>query len=187
MTRAYFRTLAPRVAPAKAPSVAARTDLVRTLVEDGVIEPAAAPRLLTAAGGDESSALDPLLLRAMWCLAEEAPDVYAQRSEELAYLANVLVAGCTFERRRARPSEAIQVVIAVVNHGLATIAAQTMSGEREDAAVEALRTHAADGIFRMAWSALHGSDIHVDLARVLERASQLGGSIDTVVVHPVPR
>jgi uncharacterized protein DUF6178 len=42
----------------------------------------------------------------------------ARRDEELGYLANVLVAGCSFQSRRFRPVEAADAVLAACNLGL---------------------------------------------------------------------
>lgn len=43
---------------------------------------------------------------------------YEQRSGELAYLANVLIAGCSFQSRRFRAVEAADAVLAICNLGL---------------------------------------------------------------------
>ncbi len=50
--------------------------------------------------------------------AERPAAAQARHEEELGYLANVLVAGCSFESRRFRPVEAADAVLAACNLGL---------------------------------------------------------------------
>ena len=57
-------------------------------------------------GSGKRRSREPLLVRAMRALAETDSVAFAARSEELAYLANVLVAGDSIEGRRYRPAEA---------------------------------------------------------------------------------
>ncbi len=147
ITRAYFRT-AHNSAPVASPVPRVGDDLARLLAaahaEDA--EPAA-PRLgvSSAAGARES-----LLARAMRALAVHDPMAFAARSEELAYLTNVLVVGTSFEGRRPRPIEAIQIALEAVDRGLAmTIASQR--GDELTRAVDVLRETGADILFRRAW------------------------------------
>jgi hypothetical protein len=143
LTRAYFRGLAKGVAPASkrpappAPAAAPAPDLVRLLRDAGIVEP---PRRLLPAPG----AAEPLLVAAMRPLAAEP--AFAERGEELAYLANVLAAGCSFRGRRFRPAEAVRAAIATCSLGL-----ELVSGARIRDATAALRTHTADTLFRVAW------------------------------------
>ena len=51
-------------------------------------------------------------------LQERDPAVYRRCTEELAYLANVLLSGCSFRSRRFRPVEAADAALAVCNLGL---------------------------------------------------------------------
>jgi hypothetical protein len=128
LTRAWFRELVPRrPAPARGTGLAA-------VVEESQ------PLLLTAHAGE------PLLVVALRRLAEEGDPAFDARSEELAYLANVLAAGCSLEGRRMRPVEATRAAIAFVSRGLEL----EVRGAR--AATELLRTRQADGLFRAAWA-----------------------------------
>ena len=163
VTRAYFRGLAksptgspgtPRSRQPVAPS--ARTEagvhdapagepsgLARVLLEAGVVAPlaGATPRL----GAGARAAREPVLVRAMRALAETDPVAFASRSEEIAYLANVLVAGASIDGRRYRPAEAVQRAIDVCSRGL-----ELASKNADPIAI--LRKHPAEGLFRLAWS-----------------------------------
>ena len=50
--------------------------------------------------------------------AEADPAAHARRTAEIAYLANVLVAGCAFRSRRFTKAEAAEAVLATCNLGL---------------------------------------------------------------------
>jgi NAD(P)-dependent dehydrogenase (short-subunit alcohol dehydrogenase family) len=56
----------------------------------------------------------------MRVLAEKDAAVFAARSEEIAYLANVLVAGASIDGRRYRPAEAVREAVEVVQSGART-------------------------------------------------------------------
>jgi hypothetical protein len=119
VTRAYFRELArpedarrPKHVASAASSTSTDRSPWRALFEKaGVILPseqALAP----------SDAASMLLERTLVELSEREPGVYAERMEELAYLANVLVAGYAPLGRRMRPIEALEEAMRVCNAGL---------------------------------------------------------------------
>jgi len=74
------------------------------------------PLLLPGAsgGGDRLSRIRAQLLFAQ----HHDSAAHARRTEELAYLANVLIAGCSFQSRRFRAVEAADAVLAICNLGL---------------------------------------------------------------------
>lgn len=188
VTRAYFRRLVKTSAPAKrapgkapppttAPGktnpakagnadqkqlVSSREDALDDLLREAAAEKGAG-RSLQLTAGPRVAAAEPLLVRAMRRLAEEDAARFTERTEELAYLVNVLVAGCSFRGRRLRPVEAAAAVIATCSEGLAlalqgkgprkAAAATTTSPTTPtlEAAWTALRDHPADGLFRLAW------------------------------------
>jgi hypothetical protein len=147
LTTAYFRELARREragrSGAGAPPTAADTQrqvdaFLATLQEGGVLEPAR-PRLLLGAGdaGDDRLArIRALLLQ----VQERDGAAHARHTEELAYLANVLVAGCSLGGRRFRAVEAADAVLAVCNLGL----------EKRNADASDLV-----GVFRAGWNVLY--------------------------------
>lgn len=96
-------------------------------------------------------------------------DTLAARQSELAYLANVLVAGATIGARRVRPVEAVRAAIAIVEHG--------MSIAPRDANPSTLTL---DALFRLGWAELRAAAVRAgslvtaenDLSILLEPGSQ---------------
>lgn len=120
VTRAYFRGLSRKPAltrPARPAPAAPGGGLRALLAEEGITAPPAAP-MLPAGPGRAAAGPEPLLVTAMRRLAAEDPARFEERTEELAYLANVLVAGASFRGRRLRPVEAAAAVIAACSEGL---------------------------------------------------------------------
>jgi hypothetical protein len=87
--------------------------------------------------------------------------VYLTRSEELAFLANTLVAGCSIQSRAFTPREASNAAVAICNLGL----------EQLGAALPAafLMDHALVTAFEMGWAVLH-EDVSMFTAAQLARA-----------------
>jgi Family of unknown function (DUF6178) len=172
LTTSYFRKLDARAAASRKADVAEPPSrevdpdepeggrFLAMLEEEGVLAPSQRP--LLPAG--EKDAPDRLArIRAQLLYAREHDSAaYMRRSDELGYLANVLIAGCSFQSRRFRPVEATDAVLAVCNLGLEN------------------RPHAAGGVlpaaflveqelvtvFRWGWSVLH-ERVCLDLARRL--------------------
>jgi len=145
ITRAHFRGLEPVVAegPAARPT-ASRPEpppLRQLLAEAGALSTAPEP-------GPET---DSLFRRTLGSLYETDPGVHQRLLEELAYLANVLIAGDTTAARTRRPAEAAEQVLALCDEGLRAIAPRDEGGE--EAAQAALRAWGAVGLFRLAWAA----------------------------------
>lgn len=154
VTRAYFRERevpspardadAGASAPAAdsaGPDAASAERLLAALHEAELLPEAPA---LLAAPGTEPDPFRTALLR----LAERDPAAHARRMEELAYLANVLVAGADRDGRAWRPVEAAQEVVAVCAVGLAHLLGAEPT---PDAAADALARHGADRLFRLGW------------------------------------
>jgi hypothetical protein len=156
MTRAYFRNVGRRGAPsprqaAAVPRAGARpaSGLARLLSEAGV---AGSPLSLPA---PDSPKAEPLVVSALRRLAADEPRRFFERSEELAYLANVLVAGCAFQGRRFRPAEAVLAAVATTNLGLELATGPAAGRDGLDAAVRLLAERALDLLFRSAFRVLH--------------------------------
>lgn len=126
VTASYFRELAARNTerarrqPSDSVAVATAEPLeqeVRAFLSN-LDEPAAARsalrRLLPSGAGERLSQLRRHLLR----LQSHDAAAYLRSTEELAYLANVLVSGCSLQSRRFRPGEAADAALAVCNLGL---------------------------------------------------------------------
>ena len=154
LTRAYFRERAASAAPpgpaepreAAAPAGAGRADdsgerLLAALREAEIL-PSAQPLL-----APPEQKLD-VFRAALAHLAERDPDAHAQRMDELAYLANVLIAGASSGARAYRPVEAVEAVIEICTAGLAHLLGGPPG---EQAAAEALASHRADRLFLAGW------------------------------------
>ncbi len=147
ITRVYFRELKPvaaagaATAPAAAlaPSRPVRQLLAEAGVETGAQEPA-------HAGGSR-------FRQTLAELYEHDPRAHQRLVEELAYLANVLIAGDTSAERSWRPVEAAERVLELCDEGLRAIA------DRGGAATaqETLLRWGAVGVFRVAWASRSGA------------------------------
>lgn len=144
VTRAYFRE---RDASASAPPPDAGSGerpAARLLAElrDAGVLPEAPP--LLAPPGEAPHPFRAGLER----LQERDPAVHARRMDELAYLANVLLAGASRDGRAYRPVEAVEAVVETCTAGLAHL----LGGPATAAgAADALVRHGADRLFRLGW------------------------------------
>lgn len=86
-------------------------------------------------------------------LAHADPQLHALRSQELVYLANILMAGCAFQNRAFRHVEAAQAAIAVCNLGLEYWLTQPEAVQCP--LEEQLARHSAINLFRAGYSMLH--------------------------------
>ncbi|HEY7173193.1 MAG TPA: DUF6178 family protein [Vicinamibacterales bacterium] len=168
IAQAYFRTAASQepvtditeaagecadpadVPPGTAAPAAAMADVMDALSEAGVLKPQ--PRALLAAAPEDARArlarLEPLLEFAR----EIDPRAWAKRTEELAFVANALVAGGSMQSRPFTPKEASEAAAAICNLGLENwpAAARTEvpalpNGVTAGTEVPALRSGAAAG------------------------------------------
>jgi hypothetical protein len=134
LARAYFREVEPFVpsepevgSPAGLLNSASESEppdlsdrvasIVDVLRDAGVLTPP--PRALLGAGAeDEKAPALPRIQAFLQAALDLDPVTYSQRTEELAYLANVLVAGCSIQTRRFTEREASDAAIAICNLGL---------------------------------------------------------------------
>ena len=115
VSAAYFRDLKGRAQPQE-DSGDGRATAFLASIEAGVLNEPRRSLLPGApsAGGDPLSRVRAQLLFAQ----DHDHAAHARRTEELTYLANVLVAGCSFQSRRFRAAEASDAVLAICNLGL---------------------------------------------------------------------
>jgi hypothetical protein len=175
ITRAYFRNLgsAPRdvtgaAAPAAEPATrdAGLSKLQTALEEAGVVAPARTTALLAAGDERSSGKKRSLIERVLERSIAADPRVHGERLEELAYLANVLLAGCAHRGRSLRPVEAARLAMAVCEVGLERIGASIAGKRGADArASAAWARHSAVKAFRIGWHLLH-----VELEREPDRS-----------------
>jgi hypothetical protein len=198
VTRAYFRELVRRTGTGRSPQVArapashdqvardqaardqaareqAARDQAAPLVEvlrQAEVLPETRSPLLLEGRSDAAPLPVGLLAHAIPRLQQEAPEAHAARMEELAYLANVLIAGCSVGGRGFRPLEAAQVAVATVNLGLEHLleiaSAERGSPEARDRrAVEVLASEGADKLFLLGVQLLQ--QLALEAPRTLER------------------
>jgi hypothetical protein len=167
VTRAYFRDVDARTTardveppqspadvppdPAQQASAAAGTAMVDLLQQAGVI-----PRDTRALLAAPQQTAPPRLARIraqLECLHDTAPDVYAQRNVELAYLANVIAAGVTIQSRPVRAEEASEAVMAVCNLGVESWPAPWQSSGASPGVF--LIHHDLVWVFQVGWTVLH--------------------------------
>jgi hypothetical protein len=161
LTRAYLREIdrgrpAATFGPAAHAAVRALPPAVRQELDE--VGPGGGTLLL---GGEPTrTSTIGVFTEAMRDLGRDTPSIFGQRMEELAYLANVLIAGLDRDGARLRPQDATHAVIATVCYG-ATLEVRSRRPKamwtappvpREFA--EVLRQHGADILFRLASSAL---------------------------------
>jgi hypothetical protein len=111
--------------------------------------------------GSESAADDATLLQGMLAfVSDRDPKAHARRTDELAFLANAVLAGASLQGRPLAPGEASQAVLAVCNLGLErwpaqwldTSAARGRAGGLPDDLL--LRTDFI-AAFQVGWTVLH--------------------------------
>lgn len=157
LTRAYFRDV-ERSRPTTMPAPAAQASV-------HALPPAVLRELDEADGGKlalsgssaRATTLD-VFTEALRNLGRDEPGLFSERMEELAYLANILIAGHERDDARLRPKEAADAVIATVCFG-AVIEVRGRHSRRKAPPtladfVRVLRQRGVDLLFRIASSAL---------------------------------
>ena len=159
VARAYFRALrdvrdaegvgsgakelaARGAAPAgdvAAQSIAAVIDVLR---EAGIVEPP--PRALLAGSQTQPRRLGSIQAQMEFLFARD-PVAYAARTEEIAFLANTIMAGCSIQERSLTAEEASTAAVATCNLGLETLAP----------GIGFLVEHDLIGVFQAGWTVLH--------------------------------
>jgi hypothetical protein len=147
ITRAYFRRFgAAQFQQTAAAKIQPPDSLSRLLQEAGI--PTSPLRQLA-----ESRPSENIFLRALLALSERDPDSEVQRRAELTYVANVLVAACSFRGQRFRPFEAARAVLATCNLGMERV----LSGRVGDVrlASQLLVERCAEQLFSIGWHVLY--------------------------------
>lgn len=158
MTKAYLRDVerahhAPAPAPHEEVALRALPPALLRELEASSVE---------ISGPSPSAFTERAFMEALRELGSVDPAVFTQRMEELAYLANVLVAGHERGGARLRPREATEAALATVSYGAALEIRGGRAPERRGDPVTAseltalLRHREADVLFRVASSALAG-------------------------------
>ena len=136
MFAAYQQSLAVESASAVA-------GVIEVLRGAGVLGDTTRARL--PAARDERSPVNAALNHYLQCCAESGDAAWMARDEELAFLANALVGGCSVQGRPCTPSEAMDAVAATCNLGL----------EYWPRHWRAASSHGLVTVFQVGWSVLH--------------------------------
>lgn len=143
IARDYARSIELAADPEEAPVVSAAEEIeVAGILAAAGVAPLEAPRALL-----ESGAVQPAtrIQRCMRVAFERDQVAYGERHVELAYLANVLIAGCSIQARPFTAKEAADASVAICNLGL----------EQLPEAPDYLVTHDLIGAFQLGWTTLH--------------------------------
>jgi hypothetical protein len=177
VTRAYFRGLRDEPTRTKAnqptaspkagrPASSESSDLVDVLREAGIVAPLQANHLIEGRSAGKAKAQLDRFAEALRGLADKHPHIHGDRMRELAYLANVLAAGCSLDGRPMRPVEAARAAVATCNLGLAHLCGGQGKPETDARMLEAT---AADRLFLVGWNIL----FHAVVLPAAERAKEL--------------
>ena len=149
---AYFRETkwpAPLTSPPSPPSDHASEPvaaIVEVLREAGVLPQQ--PRALLRGSHDDAPRLARIQAQ-MQAVHDRDQASYSTRMEELAFLANTLLAGCPLQARAFTPREASDAAVAVCNLGLQNWFAGTMLPD------DFLLAHDLVSVFQVGWTTLH--------------------------------
>jgi hypothetical protein len=159
MTRRHLQTIEPQQVRSVIPervsaSVKALAEAVDGL--DGDQSESAAKAISEGTSAGRSSEL--VLTRVMTELRRDNPELYGERSVELAFLVNVLMSGCSYRGRHFRAAEALDAVLATVNLG-SRILVRTGDPKAKRCGVEdvsrVLSRESMVKLFRAGWNVLY--------------------------------
>jgi len=170
LARAYFRALEEKAERANVNSesepvaagseaLPASDDIVEAVAavfdvlhEAGVLEQA--PRALL--GGSEGGAARLGRFQAhMQFVLDGDQAAYSARNEELAYLANTLMAGCAIQARPFTAQEASDAAVAVCNLGLENWPPHWLPANATSLPASFLADHDLVSVFQVGWAVLH--------------------------------
>ncbi len=154
--------------------------LLDVLLDAGIL--AQQPRALLAGSQEQVPRLT-LIHNHMRFVLDRDSAAYAKRSEELAFLANTLMAGCSIQARPFTAQEASDAAVAICNIGLENWPAQFPSRQtrHDPAAVETgtalpgdfLVGHDLVGVFQVGWTVLHDDVSMYSAAQLIEVLTHL--------------
>jgi hypothetical protein len=177
VTRTYFRELErlprwserepsvpPRDTEPSASSEPGFATFMEALRDAGVVPET--PRALLAVGNVDANDRRSRLTEHIQFISAHDENVLSRRTEELGYLANVLVSGCSFNSGQFSPAEAQDAVVATCNLGLENWPPQWLiasdsrkAGQATDADAllppDFLVRHDLVTVFRVGWTVLY--------------------------------
>jgi hypothetical protein len=169
LARAYFRAIDERMeadvhsesgllaaglerAPASEDTAEAVAAVFDVLLEAGVLEQA--PRALLGGGEGHATRLGHIQAHLQFVLDRDSA-AYSTRSEELAYLANTLMAGCAIQARPFTAQEASDAAVAVCNLGLENWPPHWLPANTMAPPSSFLVDHDLVSVFQVGWAVLY--------------------------------
>jgi hypothetical protein len=146
---------APTEQPDRAESVEAAEAVAAVyelLLDAGVF--AQPPRALLGEGDGRAPRLGHVRARLEFALDQD-PSAYSARNEELAYLANTLMAGCSIQSRPFTAQEASDAVLAICNLGLENWPTHWLPEKTAALPVSFLVDHDLITVFQVGWKVLY--------------------------------
>jgi hypothetical protein len=163
IARAYLRSIdqataytaaddlpASRQAVPSADHSEAAATLADVLLEAGII--AQQPRGLLTGSQDHTSALRHIRAQ-MQFVFDYAPNAYARRNQELTYIANTIMVGCSLQGRAFTTQEAWDATAAICNLGLENWPPRWISAK--SLPDNFLANHDLVTVFQVGWTVLH--------------------------------
>jgi len=169
LAHAYFRALDDRMgadvhsesgllaagsegSPASEDPAEAVAAVLDVLLEAGVIEQA--PRALLGSSEGQAPRFGRIQTH-MQLVLDHDQAAYSMRSEELAYLANTLMAGCTIQARPFTAQEASDAAVAVCNLGLENWPPHWLPANTMAPPASFLVDHDLVSVFQVGWAVLY--------------------------------
>lgn len=138
--------------PTQEDSAAAVAAVFEILQDAGII--AQPPRALLGAAEKHTQRLGQIQPRLEFVLFQN-PEAYQARNEELAYLANTLMAGCSIQARPFTAQEASEAAIAICNLGLENWPPHWLPANATALPISFLIDHDLISVFQVGWRVLH--------------------------------
>ncbi len=125
------------------------------------------PRALLGAGEGKAQRLGHVQSRLEFAFSQ-VPEAYQARNEELAYLANTLMAGCSLQSRPFTAQEASEATVAVCNLGLENWPPHWLPANEVALPISFLVDHDLVSVFQVGWKILHNEVCKYAAKQLLE-------------------
>jgi hypothetical protein len=138
--------------PAPEDSAEAIAAIFEVLLDAGIL--AQPPRSLLSGSERRAPHLAHIRARLEFTLDQD-PAAYSARNEELAYLANTLMAGCSIQARPFTAQEASDAAVAICNLGLENWPLRWLPANATAPPISFLIDHDLISVFQVGWTVLH--------------------------------
>jgi uncharacterized protein DUF6178 len=159
ITRRHFQTVEPEQARSVVPErVSASVKALAEAVENLDLEDSETVAEAVAQGASAPRPGELVLTQAMKQLRTSSPELYEERSVELAFLVNVLMAGCSYRGRHFRAAEALEAVLATANLGCGVFIRTADTSAQRPGVADVCRVLSHENmvkLFRAGWNVLY--------------------------------